>query len=173
MDRDHDEEIRDVLGNHLNRDPLERHEIVSEACEAHQNEVDEFLGRTTEGVLFAGCDKRDQRVESSEMDARLRHKDYGVVDDFVVPAIRRMPELFTVLRNMPDPAEAAYTLAKLLQKPQLAERPEYQDFQEILQSVSERRTGKFDNLSIEDFTRALDAYKEHGGDETIDEFFDK
>jgi hypothetical protein len=122
-----------------------------------------------------GCDPRNQRVEDSERDARLRHKDYDrMIDRYIIPAIHKKPELFTVLRDSVDAGEAAYTLAQLLENPRLAEQRGYQDFQSYLQDVSERRTGKFENLSLEAFEKVLDAYKEHAdNDESIEDFFSK
>src|SRR4030095_11526687 len=120
-----------------------------------------------------GCDPRDQRVRDSERDARLRHRDYdATLDDVLIPAIRQNPALFTVLRDSVDPGEAAYALAKILQNPNLAEHPKYRGVREYLQSVSERRTGKFDNYSVQDMERAIDAFKA-SGESSLDEFFDK
>ena len=149
-------------------------EDIAEFCEQEGAEIDKFLGRTTEDI-FAGCDPRDQRVVDTERDGRLRHKNYDLlIENIIVPAIRQKPELFTVLRDTVDAGEVAYQLARLIKNPQLATRQEFKGFQEYLQDVSERRTGKFDNLSVEDFEKVLDAYKEHAdNDESIEDFFSK
>jgi hypothetical protein len=152
---------------------LPAEEDVQEFVEQEGAEIDRFLGRTNDNP-FDGCDPRNQRVEDSERDARLRHKNYNqLIETWIVPAIHQKPELFTVLRDTVDAGEAAYTLARLLENPNLAARPEFRDFQEYLQDVSERRTGKFDNLSVADMEKAIDEYKQFGGDTSIDEFFDQ
>jgi hypothetical protein len=120
-----------------------------------------------------GTDPRNQRVEDSERDARLRHKDYfRMVENYVVPLIRQRPEVFTILRDTVDAGEAAYQLARLIQNPKLAEQPEFKGFSEYLRDVGYRKTGKFDNLSVTDFEQVLENYKEHSDEgETIEEFF--
>jgi hypothetical protein len=153
---EYDTEIR------LSEEEIER-EIAAAKGEQTQSQFDPL----------AGCDKRDQRVRDTERDGRLRHKNYDVlIDDYIIPAIHRKPELFKVLRDTVDAGEVAYQLARLIQNPQLAERPEFRGFQEYLQDVSERRTGKFDNLTPEAFAQLLDAYNAYADEgETIEEFF--
>jgi hypothetical protein len=145
--------------------------------EENEREIAAAKGELTPSQLdpLDGCDPRDGRVWDGERDARLRHKDYDqLIETFIVPAIHRMPQLFTVLRDTVDAGEVAYQLARLIQNPQLAARQEFKGFQEYLQSVADRKTGKFDNLSVQDMERAIDAYKEHADDdETIEEFFTK
>jgi hypothetical protein len=148
-------------------------EDIQEFCEQEGAEIDRFLGRTNDET-FAGCDKRDGRVLDGERDARLRHgASYDrLIEGYVVPVIHRRPEVFKILRDMPLPAEAAFTLGKLLENPSLASRQEYKDFQEILQFVADNPCGRFDDLTTpEAFEKALQDYKENAGDETIAEYF--
>jgi hypothetical protein len=145
------------------------------AEEEFEREIAAAKGELTQSQLdpLDGCDPRDQRVRDTERDARLRHRDYdATLDATLIPAIRRAPQIFTVLRDTVDAGEAAYALAKILQNPNLAEHPKYRGFQEYLQDVSERRTGMFDGLSPQDHARLLDDYKQHAEEgETINEFF--
>jgi hypothetical protein len=172
-DEEFEEQLRDAKDNFLDRDPLERHAITQEACEAHQREVDEFLGRSADDP-FGGCNPGDARVLDSERDARLRYGDRydTLVDQFIIPHLRESPKLFLEIRNSHDPAEFCYQLARCMQNPKLLARPEFAGFEEYARGLSERRTGKFDNLSPEAFARVLDAYREHAEEgESIEEFF--
>jgi len=74
----------------------------------------------------------DGRVESTEKTAREAHNgDDGLpaydelVDEFVAPLIQKRPRIFNMLREMEDPAEAAYTLGFILK---------YKNFSDIVKS---------------------------------------
>jgi hypothetical protein len=120
-----------------------------------------------------GCDPRNQRVEDTERDARLRHRDYDeIIDNYTLPLIRQRPDVFTVLRDSVDAGEAAYTLGQLLRNPALADHPKYKDFEPYLRDVASRRTGRFTNTSITDHERDLEDYKAYAEEgETVEEFF--
>lgn len=148
------------------------------AEEEFEQEIAAAKGEQTQSQIdpLANTNPRDARVENSERDARLRHKGRydELIEKWIVPAIKKRPELFTVLRDTVDAGEAAFTLARLLENPRLAEQRGFQDFQSYLQDVSERKTGKFETLSIEDFEKVLNFYKEHADDgESIEDFFSK
>src|SRR5512138_89969 len=63
----------------------------------------------------------DGRVESTEKTARENHNGEDglpaydeLIDEFVAPLIQKRPRIFNMLREMEDPAEAAYTLGFIL-----------------------------------------------------------
>jgi hypothetical protein len=145
--------------------------------EENEREIAAAKGEQTQSEFnpLDGADPRNGRVEDSERDARLRHKDYDLmIDSYIIPLIHRSPEVFTILRDTVNGGEVAYQLARAIQNPQLLEHQSFKGFEAYLKDVAGRRTGRFDTLSVEEFTRALDAYKEHAGDdEDINEFFDK
>ena len=74
----------------------------------------------------------DGRVESTEKTARETHNGEDglpaydeLVDEFVAPLIQKRPRIFNMLREMEDPAEAAYTLGFILK---------YKNFSDIVKS---------------------------------------
>ncbi len=74
----------------------------------------------------------DGRVETSEKTAREAHNGEDglpaydeLVDEFVAPLIQKRPRIFSMLREMEDPAEAAYTLGFILK---------YKNFSDIVKS---------------------------------------
>ena len=93
----------------------------------------ETIGELTESILKQAeqnFEKRftekqlDGRVASTEEQARKQHDgadgypDYDAIfDGYVEPMIKQNPKVYELLRLMPNPAEAAYTLGFLLKYP--------------------------------------------------------
>ena len=85
----------------------------------------------------------DQRVESSESRAREIHNGEDglpsydeLVDEYVVPIIEKNKKIYELLRQMPDPAEASYTLGFLLKYPKFADMIKSQSRDELVKTIN-------------------------------------
>lgn len=55
------------------------------------------------------------RIRTTQAEARRQHEDYDdVLNESVMPLIKQNPRIYELLRELPDPAEAAYTLGMIV-----------------------------------------------------------
>jgi hypothetical protein len=157
--------------------PEEAHEEIMNFCEEEGAEIDRFLGRTNDDPLV-GADKRNQRVEDAESEARRRYSDYDQKIARVEAEIRQAPWIFEVLRNTFDPAEVGYQMGRYLEDARVLDEPGLRGFVEYLGDVyarvKEGKTGKYDNASVEEMEWAIEEFKNHAeDDETVEDFFSR
>jgi hypothetical protein len=131
----------------------------------------------------------DGRVETSEKTARDAHNGEDglpaydeLVDEFVAPLIQKRPRIFSMLREMEDPAEAAYTLGFILKYKNFSDIVKSQTRDELMKNInatskqaanikgkasgrqpSGRLTrAEIDAMSPEDFERELERFRSAG-----------
>jgi len=131
----------------------------------------------------------DGRVETSEKTARDAHNGEDglpaydeLVDEFVAPLIQKRPRIFSMLREMEDPAEAAYTLGFILKYKNFSDIVKSQTRDELMKNInatskqaanikgkasgrqpSGRLTkAEIDSMSPEDFERELERFRAGG-----------
>lgn len=128
----------------------------------------------------------DSRVEFTETRAREIHNgDDGLpsydelVDEYVVPMIQKNPKIFEVIKQLPDPAEASYTLGFLMKYPKFSDMIKHQSRDELVKNINQtarqaatvrgRSNGRqpsgkltkaeIDSMSPEEFERELEAFR--------------
>lgn len=85
----------------------------------------------------------DSRVEYTETRARDLHNGEDglpaydeLVDEFVVPMIQKNPRIFEVIKQLPDPAEASYTLGFLMKYPKFSEMIKSQSRDDLVKNIN-------------------------------------
>jgi len=128
----------------------------------------------------------DGRVESTEKTARETHNGEDglpaydeLVDEFVAPLIQKRPRIFNMLREMEDPAEAAYTLGFILKYKNFSDIVKSQTRDELMKNINatskqaanvkgkaagRQPSGRLtreeiENMSVEDFERELEKFR--------------
>ena len=128
----------------------------------------------------------DGRVESTEKQAREAHNGEDglpaydeLVDEFVAPLIQKRPRIFNMLREMEDPAEAAYTLGFILKYKNFSDIVKSQTRDELMRNINAtskqaanikgKASGRqpsgrltkeeIDAMSPEDFERELERFR--------------
>jgi hypothetical protein len=128
----------------------------------------------------------DGRVETTEKSARDAHNGEDglpaydeLVDEFVAPLIQKKPRIFNMLRELEDPAEAAYTLGFILKYKNFSDIVKSQTRDELMKNInatskqaanvkgkangrqpSGRLTrAEIDAMSPEDFERELERFR--------------
>lgn len=128
----------------------------------------------------------DGRVESTEKTARDAHNGEDglpaydeLVDEYVAPLINKRPRIFSMLREMEDPAEAAYTLGFILKYKNFSDIVKSQTRDELMKninatskqaaSIKGKNSGRqpsgrltkeeIDAMSPEDFERELERFR--------------
>lgn len=128
----------------------------------------------------------DSRVEFTETRAREIHNgDDGLpgydelVDEYVVPMIQKNPKIFEVIKQLPDPAEASYTLGFLMKYPKFSDMIKSQSRDELVKNINStarqaatvrgRSNGRqpsgkltkaeIDAMTPEDFEKELEAFR--------------
>jgi len=128
----------------------------------------------------------DGRVESTEKSAREAHNGEDglpaydeLVDEFVAPLIQKRPRIFNMLREMEDPAEAAYTLGFILKYKNFSDIMKSQTRDELMKninatakqaaSVKGKNSGRqpsgrltradIEGMSVEDFEKELERFR--------------
>jgi len=131
----------------------------------------------------------DGRVETSEKTAREAHNGEDglpaydeLVDEFVAPLIQKRPRIFSMLREMEDPAEAAYTLGFILKYKNFSDIVKSQTRDELMKNINAtskqaanvkgKNSGRqpsgrltraeIDAMSPEDFERELERFRAGG-----------
>lgn len=86
----------------------------------------------------------DGRVKATEASARKTHDgsdgfpEYdAVVDEYVVPLIKKNPNVFKLLRLMDDPGEAAYTLGMMIGFPDFREQIKGQGREDLTKKIND------------------------------------
>ncbi len=128
----------------------------------------------------------DGRVESTEKTARDAHNGEDglpaydeLVDEYVAPLINKRPRIFSMLREMEDPAEAAYTLGFILKYKNFSDIVKSQTRDELMKNINQtskqaasikgKNSGRqpsgrltkeeIDAMSPEDFERELERFR--------------
>lgn len=128
----------------------------------------------------------DGRVESTEKTARDAHNGEDglpaydeLVDEYVAPLIQKRPRIFSMLREMEDPAEAAYTLGFILKYKNFSDIVKSQTRDELMKNINatskqaasirgkangRQPSGRLtkeeiDAMSPEDFERELERFR--------------
>ncbi len=128
----------------------------------------------------------DGRVESTEKTARDAHNGEDglpaydeLVDEYVAPLINKRPRIFSMLREMEDPAEAAYTLGFILKYKNFSDIVKSQTRDELMKNINatskqaatirgkssgRQPTGRLtreeiESMSVEDFERELEKFR--------------
>jgi len=128
----------------------------------------------------------DGRVESTEKTARDAHNGEDglpaydeLVDEYVAPLIQKRPRIFSMLREMEDPAEAAYTLGFILKYKNFSDIVKSQTRDELMKNINAtskqaatikgKSSGRqpsgrltkeeIDAMSPEDFERELERFR--------------
>ncbi len=128
----------------------------------------------------------DGRVETTEKTAREAHNGEDglpaydeLVDEYVAPLINKRPRIFSMLREMEDPAEAAYTLGFILKYKNFSDIVKSQTRDELMKninatskqaaSIKGKNSGRqpsgrltkeeIDAMSPEDFERELERFR--------------
>lgn len=131
----------------------------------------------------------DSRVETTEKTAREAHNGEDglpaydeLVDEYVAPLIQKRPRIFSMLREMEDPAEAAYTLGFILKYKNFSDIVKSQTRDELMKninatskqaaSIKGKNSGRqpsgrltkeeIDAMSPEDFERELERFRSSG-----------
>ena len=88
---------------------------------------------------------KTNRIRTTQTAARSKHDGADgnpsyddVLDEIVLPMIRENPNLFALLREMPDPAEAAYTLGMIVKYPELERRGVEKGRKEVVDGLQNR-----------------------------------
>jgi hypothetical protein len=132
----------------------------------------------------------DGRVESTEKTARDAHNGEDglpaydeLVDEYVAPLIQKRPRIFSMLREMEDPAEAAYTLGFILKYKNFSDIVKSQTRDELMKNINAtskqaatikgKNSGRqpsgrltkeeIDSMSPEAFERELERFRSEGG----------
>jgi len=91
-----------------------------------------------------GEDKKQTRLVTSQDRARTEHNGSDgfpayddLVEETVLPLIEKNPRIYHLLREMPDPGEAAYTLGFLLKFPTFKDTIKGQGREELLNKINE------------------------------------
>lgn len=128
----------------------------------------------------------DSRVESTEKTARENHNGEDglpaydeLVDEYVAPLIQKRPRIFNMLREMEDPAEAAYTLGFILKYKNFSDIVKSQTRDELMRNINAtskqaanvkgKASGRqpsgrltkeeIENMSPEEFERELERFR--------------
>ncbi len=128
----------------------------------------------------------DGRVETTEKTAREAHNGEDglpaydeLVDEYVAPLINKRPRIFSMLREMEDPAEAAYTLGFILKYKNFSDIVKSQTRDELMKNINQtskqaasikgKNSGRqpsgrltkeeIDAMSPEDFERELERFR--------------
>ncbi len=128
----------------------------------------------------------DGRVESTEKTARDAHNGEDglpaydeLVDEYVAPLIQKRPRIFSMLREMEDPAEAAYTLGFILKYKNFSDIVKSQTRDELMKNINAtskqaatikgKNSGRqpsgrltreeIENMSVDDFERELEKFR--------------
>ncbi len=128
----------------------------------------------------------DGRVESTEKTARDAHNGEDglpaydeLVDEYVAPLINKRPRIFSMLREMEDPAEAAYTLGFILKYKNFSDIVKSQTRDELMKNINQtskqaasirgKANGRqpsgrltkeeIDQMSPEDFEKELERFR--------------
>ena len=181
----------------LNKAGVSQERPPSQTYNTVPNSLDEVkdLGQYTRFVLDEAAKQfehkmtqkqLDDRVETSESHAREVHNGEDglppydeLLDEFVVPMVQKNPKIFELIRQMPDPAEASYTLGMLLKWPNFTEMLKSQANEDLIKKINgtakqaatvkgkssgRQPSGKLtkeeiDNMSLEDFERELEKFR--------------